>query len=456
MRKLSLADVANYSKGVVDSSFEKLAVRSVSTDSRSIREGDLFIALKGDSFNGHDFIQEAFSDGAVAVMVEEGVDLKLTSSFPVILVNDTLNGLQEFAKNYRESLTLTGVGITGSNGKTSTKDFIDSVLSERYSVSATAGNYNNHIGLPLTILEADDRHDFGVWEMGMSNPGEIALLANIAKPNIGVITNVGVAHIENMGSRESIALEKGSLAESVTEDGFVVLNAEDCYSESIAKRTQVRTVTVGFGDADIRAENIAIKSTSVSFVIDAKGQREEAFLTVPGKHMVLNALMAVAIGLNEGMNLDVIVQGLSQAKLSGGRLQKREFGGVIIIDDTYNANPESTLAALHCLAGMNCNGRRFAVIGGMAELGKISELEHRKIGIEAVNLGIDFVLSVGEVALPIHESARKVNEVNSRSFSNHEECAEFLNGEARSGDLVLIKGSRSSAMENVINNLEIS
>ena len=206
----------------------------------------------------------------------------------------------------------------------------------------------------------------------MSNPGEIALLANIAKPNIGVITNVGVAHIENMGSRESIALEKGSLVESVTEDGFVVLNAEDCYSESIAKRTQVRTVTVGFGDADIRAENIAIKSTSVSFVIDAKGQREEAFLTVPGKHMVLNALMAVAIGLNEGMNLDVIVQGLSQAKLSGGRLQKREFGGVIIIDDTYNANPESTLAALHCLAGMNCNGRRFAVIGGMAELGKIS------------------------------------------------------------------------------------
>ena len=456
MRILSLADVANYSKGVVDSSFEKLAVRSVSTDSRSIREGDLFIALKGDSFNGHDFIQEAFSDGAVAVMAEEGVDLKLTSSFPVILVNDTLNGLQELAKNYRESLTLTGVGITGSNGKTSTKDFINSVLSERYSVSATAGNYNNHIGLPLTILESDDRHDFGVWEMGMSNPGEIALLANIAKPNIGVITNVGVAHIENMGSRESIALEKGSLAESVTGDGFVVLNAEDCYSESIAKRTQVRTVTVGFGDADIRAENIAIKSTSVSFVIDAKGQREEAFLTVPGKHMVLNALMAVAIGLNEGMNLDVIVQGLSQAKLSGGRLQKREFGGVIIIDDTYNANPESTLAALHCLAGMNCNGRRFAVIGGMAELGEISELEHRKIGVEAVNLGIDFVLSVGEVALPIHESARKVNEVNSRSFSNHEECAEFLNDEARSGDLVLIKGSRSSAMENVINNLEIS
>ena len=456
MRILSLADVANYSKGVVDSSFEKLAVRSVSTDSRSIREGDLFIALKGDSFNGHDFIQEAFSDGAVAVMAEEGVDLKLTSSFPVILVNDTLNGLQELAKNYRESLTLTGVGITGSNGKTSTKDFINSVLSERYSVSATAGNYNNHIGLPLTILESDDRHDFGVWEMGMSNPGEIALLANIAKPNIGVITNVGVAHIENMGSRESIALEKGSLAESVTGDGFVVLNAEDCYSESIAKRTQVRTVTVGFGDADIRAENIAIKSTSVSFVIDAKGQREEAVLTVPGKHMVLNALMAVAIGLNEGMNLDVIAQGLSQAKLSGGRLQKREFGGVIIIDDTYNANPESTLAALHCLAGMNCNGRRFAVIGGMAELGEISELEHRKIGVEAVNLGIDFVLSVGEVALPIHESARKVNEVNSRSFSNHEECAEFLNDEARSGDLVLIKGSRSSAMENVINNLEIS
>ena len=456
MRELSLSDVATYSKGVVDSSFEQLLVHSVSTDSRSIKEGDLFIALKGDSFNGHDFVQEAFTDGAVAVMVEEGVDLNVNSNTPVIVVRDTLSGLQEFAKNYRKSLNLTGVGITGSNGKTSTKDFIYSVLSERFSVSATAGNYNNHIGLPLTVLEAEDQHDFGVWEMGMSNPGEIALLADIAKPNIGVITNVGVAHIETMGSRESIAIEKGSLAESVTGEGFVVLNAEDSYSKSIAERTQVRTVSVGFGDADIRADEIAIESTSVSFVIDAKGERKEVFLPVPGRHMVLNALMAVAIGVNEGLPLDVIAQGLSEAKLSGGRLQKREFGGVVIIDDTYNANPDSTLAAIQCLAEMNCNGRRFAVIGGMAELGEMSESEHRKIGAEAVDLGIDFVLSVGEMAVQVDEGAREGNKSYSQFFGKHKECAEFINNEACSGDLILIKGSRSSAMENVISNLDIS
>ena len=453
MRELSLSDVASYSKGVIDSSFEQLLIHSVSTDSRSIKDGDLFIALKGDSFNGHEFIQEAFSDGAVAVMVEEDVDLNVASSSPVILVKDTLNGLQDFAKNYRKSLNLTGIGITGSNGKTSTKDFIYSVLSERFSVSATAGNYNNHIGLPLTILEADDRHDFGVWEMGMSNPGEIAQLANIAKPNIGVITNVGVAHIENMGSRESIATEKGALVESITGDGFVVLNAEDSYAKSIEERAHVRTVTIGFGDADVRADNIAIESSSVSFVIEAKGQREEAFLPVPGKHMVLNALMAVAIGMNEGLPLNVIAKGLSETKLSGGRLQKREFGGVIIIDDTYNANPDSVMAAIQCLAEMNCNGRRFAVIGGMAELGMISDSEHQKIGAKAVDLGIDFILSVGEMAVQIDEGAKKGN---SLFFNNHKDCAAFINAEACPGDLILIKGSRSSAMENVISNLDIS
>ncbi|MEO1859809.1 MAG: Mur ligase family protein, partial [Verrucomicrobiales bacterium] len=279
---------------------------------------------------------------------------------------------------------------------------------------------------------------------------------DIARPNIGVITNVGVAHIETMGSRESIAIEKGSLAESVTGEGFVVLNAEDSYSKSIAERTQVRTVSVGFGDADIRADEIAIESTSVSFVIDAKGERKEVFLPVPGRHMVLNALMAVAIGVNEGLPLDVIAQGLSEAKLSGGRLQKREFGGVVIIDDTYNANPDSTLAAIQCLAEMNCNGRRFAVIGGMAELGEMSESEHRKIGAEAVDLGIDFVLSVGEMAVQVDEGAREGNKSYSQFFGKHKECAEFINNEACPGDLILIKGSRSSAMENVINNLDIS
>jgi UDP-N-acetylmuramoyl-tripeptide--D-alanyl-D-alanine ligase len=456
MRKLSLADVATYSKGVVDSTFAQLLVHSVSTDSRNIKEGDLFIALKGESFDGHDFIQGALSDGAVAVMVEENSDVNVNSGSPVILVRDTLNGLQEFAKNYRESLELTGVGITGSNGKTSTKDFVFSVLSEGFSVSATAGNYNNHIGLPLTILEADDQHDFGVWEMGMSNPGEIALLASIGRPNIGVITNVGVAHIENMGSRDSIAIEKGALAESISGDGVVVLNAEDSYSKSIAQRTQARTVTVGFGDADIRADNIAIGSTSVSFVIDANGQREEAILPVPGKYMVLNALMAVAIGINAGLGLDAIAQGLSEVKLSGGRLQKREFRGALIIDDTYNANPDSTLAAIECLAEMNCDGRRFAVVGGMAELGELSESEHHRVGAEAVNLGIDFVLSVGEMAAQVNEAASKGDAGHSQFFSNHLECAEFLNNEIRSGDLILIKGSRSSAMENVIKNLEIS
>lgn len=456
MRRLSLAEVASYSEGVIDSSFEQLLVHSVSTDSRNIKGGDLFIALRGDSFDGHDFVQEAFADGAVAVMIEEGVEVDVNSSSPVISVRDTLNGLQDLAKNYRESLKLTGVGITGSNGKTSTKDFIFSVLSEGFSVSATAGNYNNHIGLPLTILEADDQHDFGVWEMGMSNPGEIALLASIGRPNIGVITNVGVAHIENMGSRDSIAIEKGALAESISGDGVVVLNAEDSYSRSIAERTQARTVTVGFGDADIRADNIAIGSASVSFMIEANGCREEAILPVPGKYMVLNALMAVAIGTNAGLSLDVIARGLSEVKLSGGRLQKREFRGAVIIDDTYNANPDSTLAAIECLAEMNCDGRRFAVLGGMAELGEISESEHHRVGSEAVNLGIDFVLSVGEIAAQVHEAATKGDSGHSQFFNNHLDCAEFLNNEIRSGDLILIKGSRSSAMENVIKNLDIS
>ena len=205
MKSLSLSEVSKYSKGKVDENAKKIIIDSVSTDSRKLKKGSLFVALKGDNFDGHDYVNEALASGASAAMVNKVTKVGLESNLPLIKVEDTLVGLQDLARSYRSSLEVTGIGVTGSNGKTSTKDILQSVLTQSYSVSATEGNYNNHIGVPLTLLNIEENNEFGVWEMGMSGSGEIAALADIAKPDIGIITNIGIAHIENLGSRDNIA-----------------------------------------------------------------------------------------------------------------------------------------------------------------------------------------------------------------------------------------------------------
>ncbi len=451
MQTTTLREIAEWSGGRLIQGMPEDRVSVVSTDTRSLSGGELFVALSGEHFDGHRFIAEAGEAGAVAVMVSSLPLAAETFAGGIIHVPDTLTGLQSLALRYRRARSdVFAVGLTGSNGKTSTKDFLAAVLSRAGSVNATRGNLNNHIGLPLTILRTEAGHRIGVWEMGMSHPGEIEVLAEIAAPDAGVITNIGTAHIEHMKTREAIAEEKGMLAEAVSGDGFVVLNANDPYTEAIRGRCRARVVTAGIAAGEVMASDPRVENGGVRFLLQAKGDGVEVRLPVPGEHMVANAVLAAAVGIERGISLDEIAGALGAAELSGGRLELRRVRGVEILDDTYNANPDSMRAALRTLASMPTDGRRIAVLGRMAELGEHEDAEHRDLGAAAAEAGVDVLVAVGEKVASLISAGADGGVERVITVSSHDAAAEALGEVATEGDVVLVKGSRSSAMERVI------
>lgn len=447
MDPLTLGTIARYCGGILLQGTPSATGNGVSTDTRSLRDGEVFVALKGENFNGNEFVLEAQAKGASVVVVSELPRVTEELGCGIIRVRDTLKALQLLAKNYRDHLDLAVVAVTGSSGKTSTKDFLGAVLGERFAVNATRGNLNNHIGLPLTMLQTDGTHTCGVWEMGMSAPGEIEVLAELASPDVGVITNVGVAHLEFMKNREGIAKEKGMLAEAVPAEGCVVLSADDDFTERIRERTAARVLTAGLKGGDVRAERIRFDENGCEFDLKIGGRSVEAFIPASGKHMVKNALLAAAVGMHLGLETEEIVAGLRRAKLAGGRLEKKVCGGVVYIDDSYNANPESVRAAIDTLAEMPCRGKRVSVLGAMAELGEDAAAEHRAIGTYLAESGIDELITVGEDAAPIGEGAEGMA---TNHFPDHAAAAAYLKEHTGKGDLVLVKGSRSSRMEKVL------
>ena len=290
----------------------------------------------------------------------------LPAGFSVILVDDTLAALHRLAAAWRDRLALKVACVTGSSGKTSTKEFTAGVLSVRYRVVKTEGNLNNHIGLPLSILSASITDDAAVWEIGMNHPGEIAPLARLARPDLAIITNIGVAHIEYMGSREAIAAEKGALAEAVGANGCVILSGEDDFAPHIANRTAARVVRTGLSSGAVTASNIEMSAEGCRFGVRAGNETVRASVSAPGEHMVRNALLAVAAGLELGLKLEECAEGLAAVRLTGGRLTRRILRGVTVLDDTYNANPDSMDAALDtlgCPPGLGPTHRRAGAHG---------------------------------------------------------------------------------------------
>lgn len=422
----------------------------VSTDSRTLQAGDLFVPLRGENFDGHKFIQQAAERGAVGAMVEESWRENGPENFGLIRVADTLVGYQTLAANYRASLPLKVIAITGSNGKTSTKDFVAATLTRKFRVTKTEGNFNNHVGLPQTMLAANREDEIAVWEIGMNHPGEIAALAKLAAADVAIITNVGIAHIEFMGSREAIAEEKGALAEGVAANGTVILNADDAFTESIAKRTHAKIILAGIENGSVRATDITQHSTGSEFTILEGAHRCRAQLPVPGSHMVQNAMLAVAAGRVFGLSLEECAVGLASTPLTKARLQIRDIDGIQFIDDSYNANPDSMKAALRTLVELDADGRRIAVLGEMGELGAESERGHRDVGEAAADLRIDELIAVGGIGAAIAHAAKKAGLEKSVAVDSPKEAAELLEGSAAPGDLVLIKGSRSARMERVL------
>lgn len=419
----------------------------VSTDTRKLVAGCAFFALRGENFDGDAFAVDALAAGAALVVVSRW-NGDCPTGAAVIVVSDTLAALQRLAYWWRRQLDIPVACITGSNGKTSTKDLTTAVLSRRFRVSSTKGNLNNHIGLPLTVLATTLEDQAAVWEIGMNHAGELAPLCKIAQPKYGIITNIGTAHIEHLGSRDAIAEEKGTLARALPEDGFLIIPASCDYHDFLRERTKAELITVGDGHGIVRAENLRLEPDRSHFTLVIEGHGEaEVCLPIPGRHMVVNALLAAAAGWKLGMPLSEIASGLSEVKISGGRLARRVVNGVTVIDDTYNANPESMAAAIETLADSPVpdGARRFVVLGRMGELGIHGPAAHHRIGKLAASRDL-VVIAAGEGSEGIAEGAG-----GAKHFPVLADAAKWLAAEVKPGDAVLFKGSRAAAIERVMN-----
>ncbi len=450
MDALALSEIAVMCGGSTPSLRPGVEVTRISKDTRTLEPGDLYLAIKGDRFDGNQYIGEAASKGAAAAIADDP-SAAVPPGFPVIQVRDSVQALGSLAAAWRAQLPLKVVCVSGSNGKTSTKDFTAAVLSSRFRTIKTRGNFNNQIGLPLSILEATRSDAAAVWEAGMNHVGEIAPLAALAAPIVGIITNIGVAHIEHLGSRDAIAVEKGMLFEALPAGGTAILPAGCDFSGTLAARTRARVILTGGPDSAIRAEDIRISAEGTAFVLVADGESLPVSLRVPGSHMVSNALLAVAAGLALGLSPSECAAGLCEARITGGRLARREVRGVVLLDDTYNANPDSVVAALGVLAQLPCPGRRIAVLGAMGELGAHAAEGYRKVGLAAAS-SAGVLLAVGAATAPMASAARGAGLPEVIEVETPEEAAGFLREFAREGDLVLVKGSRSTKMEGVIQN----
>jgi UDP-N-acetylmuramoyl-tripeptide--D-alanyl-D-alanine ligase len=429
-------------------------VTGVVTDSRSMRPGEFFVALRGEHFEGHTFLRTVRDAGALGALVSD-VDDQL-SGFTQVEVPDTLAGLQRLAQAYRAELRLKAIGVTGSSGKTSTKEMIAAVLSEKFSLVRTVGNLNNHIGLPLTVLAASGTDDVGVFEMGMNHTGELQPLCKIARPDAAVITNVGTAHIGHLGSREAIAAEKAVLAESVPAEGFLVLNANDDFTDWIASRCEGRVIRAGIERGEVRAQNIDQGRAGAIFRLSSGSQTTEVLLPVHGEHMVANACLAAAVGIELGLTLAQCAAGLAKTAIPGNRLRLKTLGQVVVINDAYNANPDSMVAALKTATQVSHRGRRVAALGQMGELGNESEAAHRRVGTAVAALGFDYLVTVGDEARLIAEAASSAGLRSATEADTHEQAVEALLKYLEPDDVLLVKGSFASEMDRVVKGLEAS
>lgn len=450
---LNIKEVIEAVKGEVivknnDGNFNK-----VSTDTRKIEKDNLFIALKGANFNGNKYAAAAIEKGASVVIVDEVLfeEKELNNKGTVIKVKDTKTALADLARYYRNKLGIKVVGITGSTGKTSTKDLIAAFLSGKYRVFKTQGNFNNEIGLPLMIFELNREYDIAVLEMGTSNFGEINTLAGIALPDIAAITNVGVAHIEYLKSRENILKEKMSISNFFKHNNYLVLNCENDMLKSV-KDEDYKCACIqrtGYDKKyDLYAENLELTSESTSFDAVSGNERHRFSLNMVGEHNVLNALLGIQISKDFGLTFEEMEKGLNNFKATSMRLEIIKHNGFTIINDSYNANPDSMKAALNVLKSYN-GERKIAVLGTMGELGDHSEAAHMEIG-EFAKEKADMLLTTGDYKKSYQEGFGKETMI----FETKEELIDSLRNIIKENDTILVKASRSAKFEEIVKEIQ--
>jgi len=454
MEVLSIEEIVNASKGMLINPVRDLVVTGVSIDSRSVKQGDMFIALKGENFDGHDFIGKAIENGAALVVAHKQSE---GCSTPCVLVEDTAKALQDIAGYYRSKFKIPFVAVTGSAGKTTTKDMIASVLSEKFNVLKTEGNFNNAIGLPLTLFKLQCSHDIAVLEMGMNSLGEIRLLSDIVRQSVGVISNVGTAHIEKLGSRENILRAKLELFSYFNSAGTAVINGDNDMLAAFDSE-KYRILRYGLNKSnDIYAYEIKEKGEAgIDFTVFMKGVPESFTVLLPGMHNVYNALSAIAVARLFGMEAEDIRKGLLRFRPSKMRMDIINLeSGVKLINDVYNANPESMKAAIDVLQSLKSNGRSICILGDMLELGDLSSKEHYEIGRYAASSGVDILIAVGSFSEDMKRGAQAsgMNSNNIYAFFAAEAVTESLDAIIKPFDTVLLKGSRRLKMEVLVDYL---
>ncbi|MCE0485216.1 MAG: UDP-N-acetylmuramoyl-tripeptide--D-alanyl-D-alanine ligase [Methylacidiphilales bacterium] len=448
MRRCTLEEVARFSGGRLVQGSPSLPVDRLHTDTRTIAAGDCFVALRGDRFDGHTFVGGVKERGAVAAMVSSRLVPDLPADLGLVEVPDTLEGLQRFAATYRRLLSVRTIGITGSSGKTSTKEMIAAVLRTRFRTKATEGNLNNHIGVPLTLIRLDETDEFGVIEMGMNHPGEIAPLARMAAPEIGIISSIGPAHIEFFTDQAAVAAEKAELIAALSANGIAVLNGDDEWSCRIADRTQARVVWTGTGTT-WTAQDVRIAADGLSFRLVHEGESVPVRLPVINRVMVNNSLLAAAVGHECGLSLAEIARGLEAVQLPGARMQVVKAHGASIINDAYNANPSSMKAALIALKEFPGATRRIAVLGSMGELGQRAAELHRTVGEFAAEQNLVALIAVGPHAEAYRAGAVASGLQNIVTALDAEEATAALKSLLSEGDVVLVKGSHFMGLEKL-------
>ncbi|SMB96439.1 UDP-N-acetylmuramoyl-tripeptide--D-alanyl-D-alanine ligase [Desulfonispora thiosulfatigenes DSM 11270] len=444
--------------GVVYRGKPTVYAKRVAIDSRYVQEGDLFFALPGEKVDGHEYVDQAFEKGAVGAVV---TDVKMVKNYEVqnlLITNDTLRGLQDLAKLIRQNSLIPVVAITGSVGKTTTKDILFSLLNKKYNTLKTKGNYNNEIGLPLTLCSLDKNTEAAVIEMGMRGLGQIDFLCNIASPTHAIITNIGKTHAEILGSQENIAKAKAEILKYLPEEGTVLLNLDD-KDLLLPYLKECKAKINWFGSdasADYCLESIIDMDENKSiFKLRALDEIVEIELGIPGEHNIINAISAIGVARSLDFDWDSIKEGLKEIELSKMRLQiENSTKGSKIINDAYNANPASMNAALSFLGEFH-NKRKVAVLGDMYELGQNEEQEHKLIGEIAQQKNIDKLIVIGKLAKHIGTGAEeaKMEPENIHYFNNNDDAISFLQEYTQKDDVVLVKGSRGMYMEKIVEEL---
>lgn len=452
MEALSVKDLLQATNGNLISGNELDEINNIAIDSRKAKLGDVFIAIIGENLDGHKFMQSALDNGCKTFIKNRSNSIKFESSdINLIEVDDTTIALGDIAKYYKEKFVIPYIGVTGSVGKTTTKDMIYAAISNNFDTLKNEGNFNNHIGVPLTLFNLNKKHECAIIEMGMSNFNEIEYLANIVNPKIGVISNIGLSHIENLGSQDGILKAKLEITTNFDENNILILNGDDEYLSKVCKEDcNYNLKTFGFNsNNDVYCTEYIMSEDSINFKCIIDGKEEAIFIPTVGKHNIYNAMAAILVGLTLGMELEDIKLGLRGFTASKMRLDIFKKDDLTIINDAYNASPDSMKAALDILG--RYEKRRVAILGDMFEMGEHSEYGHRLVGESSIN-NVDILITIGDMSKFIGDEAKKLglDNNNIHHFENKELAIESLNNLINKDDVVLVKASRGMKLEQIV------